>query len=258
MEFITNNIAYLVLAVAMATASGVLGSFAIMRKMALASDPISHIALPGLGVAIIMGINPVLGAGVALLIGAIIVWGLEKRTGISAEVMIGVIFSLALAIGAIIAVEEHLIDELLGNYKAIGNGELIVGFIAAIGITLFLMLKRNELTLTILSPELAKTSGLNIDKINFYFLIVFVLTILLGLKYMGVLLMGSLIIIPAAVGKQLATSFMSMIGISVVTSVISAVVGILISAKMGWESGPSIIIVAAIIFFLSLFVKRAD
>src|SRR3989344_6119612 len=99
MEFITNNIAYIVLAVAMATASGVLGSFAIMRKMALASDPISHIALPGLGV--------------ALLIGAIIVWGLEKRTGISTEVMIGVVFSVALAAGALTLNTDHELVEAL-------------------------------------------------------------------------------------------------------------------------------------------------
>src|SRR3989338_9177933 len=112
MDFITNNIAYIILAGAMAIASGVLGSFAVMRKMALASDPMSHIALPGLGMAVVIGINPMLGAGVALLIGAIIVWALERKTGISTEVMIGVTFSLALAIGSIIAVEEDLIDNL--------------------------------------------------------------------------------------------------------------------------------------------------
>lgn len=258
MEFITSNLSYILLAVAMATASGVLGSFAIMRKMALASDPISHIALPGLGVAVIMGFNPILGAGVALLIGAIIVWGLEKKTGISTEVMIGVIFSIALAIGAIIAVEEHLVEELLGNYEEISGLEILFGVVASVVITVFLLIKKNELTLTILSPELAKTSGLNIERINFYFLITFVLTILVGLKYLGVLLMGSLIIIPAAIGKQLGKSFKSMILISVITSVFSAVAGILISSKLSWESGPSIIIVAASLFFTSLLARKIE
>lgn len=257
-EFLDANISYIILALFMAVASGILGSFAIMRKMALASDPMSHIALPGLGIAVLAGINPVLGAGAALLLGALIVWSLERRTGIGTEVMIGVTFSLALAIGAAIAAKEELIDELFGNYTKLTGLEFTLGIIAAAAIILFLLAKRNELTLAILSPELAKTSGLNTGLINLYFLIVFSATIFLGLKFMGVLLMGSLIIIPAAIGKQLARSFKSMMVISSLTSAASVLAGILVAAKMNWESGPSIIIVAAAIFLISLLAKNPE
>jgi len=80
-------------AISMATAAGVLGSFAIMRKLALASDPISHIALPGIGIALLLKIDPIIGAAFALVSGALIIWNLEKRTNISTEALIGVIFS---------------------------------------------------------------------------------------------------------------------------------------------------------------------
>lgn len=252
------NLPYIILALFMAIASGILGSFAIMRKMALASDPISHIALPGIALAVLAGINPVIGAASALILGAIIVWSLEKRSGISTEVMIGVIFSLALAVGAIIAVDEHLIEELLGGHQAIGLAEFVIGLLSSLSIISFLLIKRNELTLAILSPELAKTSGLNIDRINFYFLIVFVITILLGLNYLGVLLMGSLIIIPAAIGKQLARSFWGMILTSSAASVLSTAIGLALSFKMEWEPGPGIIIVAGSLFFVSLLAKQKD
>ena len=252
------NINYIVLAIAMATASGILGSFAIMRKMALASDPISHIALPGLGLAIIIGINPILGAGVALLVGALIVWGLEKRTGISTETMIGVTFSLALAIGAMMATDHELVESLLGNYESLALTDFYFGVVGAILISLFLLAQKDKLTLTILSPDLAKTSGLNVDRLNLYFLLSFVATILIGLKFLGVLLMGSLIIIPAAIGKQLGRSLKGMILISVASSILSTLAGLFIAAKFNFESGPAIITVAAGLFFLSLLAKKAE
>src|SRR5690349_10612258 len=106
----TYNIPYIALALAMALASGILGSFAVMRKMALASDPISHIALPGLAIALLLNINPLVGAGAALLIGALIIWSLEKKTGISTDVMIGVVFSVSLAIGSLLTPNQEIVE----------------------------------------------------------------------------------------------------------------------------------------------------
>lgn len=254
----TINYYYIVLAAFMAATSGVLGSFAVMRKMALASDPISHIALPGLGLALILNIDPMLGAGAALLVGALIVWGLEKRTGIATETMIGVIFSLALAVGAIMATDHELVESLLGNYEAVTLTDFYIGVIGSIIITAFLLFQKDKLTLSILSPELARTSGLNIDRLNLYFLIAFVSTILIGLKFLGVLLMGSLIIIPAAIGKQLGRSLKSMLIISVVSSVISVLSGLGVARYFEIESGPAIITVAAGLFFVSLLAKKPE
>jgi ABC-type Mn2+/Zn2+ transport system permease subunit len=247
--------AYLVLAVSMAFAAGLLGSFAIMRKMTLASDPFSHIALPGLGLALIFKFNPLLGASAALLAGAVVVWALEKRTGISIEALIGVIFSVSLSIGALITPNEDLLEALLGGYRLISPSEMMIGLIISLGIVFFLLRRKEELVLTILSPELAQTSGLRVNRLNLYFLLVFALTIILGLRYLGVLLMGSLIIIPAAVGKNLGRSLNSMLAISLATAILATGAGLWLANRFGFESGPSIITMAAFIFFLSLLVK---
>ena len=97
-EALTSNSLYIILAIGMASAAGIIGPFAIMRRLALASDPISHVALPGLGVALLLKINPLVGAAFALITGAILIWQLEKRTGLSTDVLIGVIFSVSLAL----------------------------------------------------------------------------------------------------------------------------------------------------------------
>ena len=258
MESITSNLLYIILAVGMASAAGVIGSFAIMRRLALASDPISHIALPGLGAALLLQINPFLGGAFTLLAGAIIIWQLEKRTDLSTDVLVGVIFSLALAIGTLITPSEELIETLLGSYATTSLSEFIIGFLTSIVIVGFVLYQKPKFTLAMLSPELAKTSDLNVSRLNLYFLLAFVITILLGLRYLGVLLMGSLIIIPAAIGKNLGRSFNLMIILSVVAAILSTALGLMIAPRFELEPGPTIIIVAAILFFFSFLFKRKD
>ncbi|MDP2650646.1 MAG: metal ABC transporter permease [bacterium] len=255
-EALTSNFLYIILAIGMASAAGIIGPFAIMRRLALASDPISHVALPGLGVAFLLKINPLVGAAFALIVGAILIWQLEKRTGLSTDVLIGVIFSVSLALGSLITPNEELIDALLGSYTSVGLIEFIIGLIASATIIGFVLYQKHKLTLASLSPDLAKTSGLDVNRLNLYFLLAFVLTMLLGLRYMGVLLMGSLIIIPAAVGKNLGRSLNSMLVIGVITAVVSTSLGLLIAPRFNLEPGPTIIVVAAILFFLSFLFRR--
>ena len=249
-EALTSNTLYIILAIGMAAAAGVIGPFAIMRRLALASDPISHVALPGLGAALLLQVNPFLGGAFTLLVGAIIIWQLEKRTNLSTDVLIGVIFSLALAIGTLITPSEELIETLLGSYAPITLPEFVIGLLASVLIIGFVLYQKPKFTLAMLSPELAKTSGLNISRLNLYFLLAFVLTILLCLRYLRFLMMGSLIIIPAAVGKNLGRSLNSMIAISTITAILGTVIGLLVASWLNFEPGPTIIIIAAILFFL--------
>jgi ABC-type Mn2+/Zn2+ transport system permease subunit len=87
----------LLLPIAMAAASGLVGCFAVMRRMTLAGDALSHVALPGIGVAIALGINPLLGAVTMLFFGALLVWALEGHARVATETVVGVVFSVALA-----------------------------------------------------------------------------------------------------------------------------------------------------------------
>ncbi len=255
-EALTSNFLYIILAIGMASAAGVIGSFAIMRRLALASDPISHVALPGLGIALLLKVNPLVGAAFALITGAILIWQLEKRTGLSTDVLIGVIFSVSLALGSLITPNEELINALLGSYTSVSLTEFIIGLIASALIIGFVLYQKHKLTLASLSPDLAKTSGLDINRLNLYFLLAFVLTMILGLRYLGVLLMGSLIIIPAAVGKNLGRSLNSMLAIGTAAAVLSTGLGLLIAPNFNLKPGPTIIVIAAILFFLSFLLKR--
>src|SRR5690242_18770432 len=100
----------IVLILLTALAAGLVGSFTLMKRMSLAGDVVSHIALPGLGLAMLFGFDPLLGAALALFLGTILIWHLQKRAALTTDVAIGVIFTAALAIGTVLTPSDDLIE----------------------------------------------------------------------------------------------------------------------------------------------------
>jgi ABC-type Mn2+/Zn2+ transport system permease subunit len=243
----------LALSVSMAVASGLVGCFAVMRRMALAADAMSHIALPGIGLALMLRLNPLLGALGMLLFGAVLIWALQRRSRISTEAVIGVTFSIALAIGSTITSGEQLIEALLGTTGGISGWETAGGIVASLGVVALVLRLRSALVVSLVSPEVALTSGVDVARIDLYFMLAFALTIALGLRYLGVLLMGSLIIIPAAIARRFASSLGSMFLIAVISAVLSTACGTYAAALAGRQSGPFIVMIAGGLFFMSLF-----
>ena len=238
----------LLLSASMAVAAGLVGAFALMRRMTLAGDALSHVALPGIGVAILIGINPLAGALVALIAGAMLIWALERRTRVATEAIIGVVFSAALAVGALLATGEQLIDALFGAPGTLSAWELVVGLVGALAVVAFVLLARDRLVLLFLSSDVARTAGINVHRLALFYLLAFALTVALGLRFLGALLMGSLIIIPAATARQLARNLDQMLVWSVGVAVFSTIVGAWIAQSMHRETGPLIVIVAATCF----------
>jgi ABC-type Mn2+/Zn2+ transport system permease subunit len=245
------------LSLCMAAAAGLIGCFAVMRKMTLAADAFSHVALPGIGIALVLHAAPLSGALVMLLIGAVLIWALESQTRISTETVVGVVFSAALAVGSMFTTGEELVDALFGGPARLTEPELVLGLAGAIGVVVFIMAMRHRLVVALISPEIAMTAGVNVKRLNLLFLVTFAVTVGLGLRYLGVLLMGSLIIIPAATARRLATNLNGMLAISVSVSMVSTLAGTQIAALMHHETGPLIVCVAAACFFLSLLRRQA-
>lgn len=242
----------LVLSLTMAVAAGLVGCFAVMRRMTLAADAISHVALPGIGVALLLRINPMLGALAMLMLGAVLIWALERQTGITTETVTGVVFSVALAIGSMITSGDQLIEALFGGPGKLSALELSLGLLGSAAVILFILKARNSLVVALVSPDIAQTSGVNVARMNLLFLLAFALTIALGVRFLGVLLMGSLIIIPAATARHLARNLNGMLTISIAVAVVSTIVGSYAANLSHRETGPFIITIAGGIFFLSL------
>jgi ABC-type Mn2+/Zn2+ transport system permease subunit len=219
----------IVLALLTAFAAGLVGSFALMKRMSLAGDVISHIALPGLGLALLLGFNPLLGAATTLFLGTLLIWRLQNRGTLTTDVAIGVIFTAALAIGTLVTPSEDLIEALFGGFQSLTLSSFSLGVLAVLGIVTFIYFFRHKLILTLFSPELAAATAINVKHFNLYYLLVFSLTVLLGLRFLGALLVGVLIIIPAATGRQLTHTLTKFLIASSAVSVLSVAIGLVIS-----------------------------
>lgn len=249
----------LLLPVGMAVAAGLVGSFAVMRRMALASDALSHVALPGVGIAILLHASPVLGGLAALLVGTFLVWALERATRVPTEALIGVVFSAALAVGSMLTSGEELMHALFGAPHALGRAETTLGLAAAALVIGFVLRAQSRLVITLVSSDLARTAGIDVARVNLLFLLAFAATVALGLRYLGVLLMGSLVIIPAATAKHLARNLREMQLLSVAIAVLATLVGSIAAPSLQLETGPLTIAIAAAIFFVFVALsKRRD
>lgn len=256
----------LLLMLATALAAGMIGSFALMKRMSLAGDVVSHIALPGLGLAFLFHINPLIGAAAALLVGTFLIWHLQEGGTLTTDVAIGVIFTAALAIGTLVTPSEDLIEALFGGFQSLNIQWLLLGFLAVFTIVVFTFTFRHQLVLTLFSPELAAATGVDVSRLNLYFLLVFSLTVLLGLRFLGALLVGALIIIPAAIGRQLTHTLTAFLFTSSIASAFCVAIGFFVSysyphfsvgsVTFNLAPGPAIISVATILFLLSFLRKK--
>jgi zinc transport system permease protein len=241
MSTITAEAGSLALSALMAVAAGLIGSFAVMRRMVLAADPMSHIALPGIGIALMLRLNPLWGALALLLIGAVLIWAVERRIRIATEAVIGVTFAVALAIGSVITSGEELIDALLGAPGTLTPWEAVFGVVGSLLVIAFVLRERNALVVRLVSPEIALTSGVDVARLDLYFLLAFALTI-----------------IPAAIARRFARNLTGMLALSVALAVACTAAGTYVAWLAGHPSGPFIVMVAGGLFFLSLLRRREN
>jgi ABC-type Mn2+/Zn2+ transport system permease subunit len=248
----------LLLALLFAGAAGLVGCFALMKRMLLASDVISHLALPGLGVAFLMKFNPLAGGAATLFLGTMLVWRLQKKTGLATDAAIGVVFAAALAIGAAVTPHEDLVEALFGNFEPLPLAGFLLGLAGVAIVIATIVALKDRFTLMLFSPELGAATGLNVARLEMYFLLIFSLTVLVGLRFMGALLASALIILPAATARQLTDSLSNFIFASIALSALAVVSGFAVSAALfkTATSGPAIVIISAIFFGLSLLAKK--
>src|ERR1035437_6703046 len=155
-----------VLALLFAVAAGLVGSCALMKRMLLAGDGIWHGALPGLGLAFLFHFNPLIGGAATLLVGTLLIWRLQKQTGLATEAMIGVVFAGSVAIGAVLTPKEDLVEALVGRFQDLSLAAFLVGVAAVLLIILVVFRFKDELILGLFSPELAAATGVKLDRLN--------------------------------------------------------------------------------------------
>ena len=252
----TNLLFLLCVGALVCAASAYLGSFMVLKRMSLVGDALSHVALPGIAIAITFGINPMLGALVALLIATIGIWYLSDHSEVYPEALVGVFFTASLSLGLLITPKAELLEALFGDIDKIGTFDGVLTFFGALTIFVITYSISKKLLLGVISDDMAKAQGINISKINLIYLLMVGLVVALGVKFLGTLLTGAMVIIPAASAKNIARGINNFHFLAITFGVISSVVGILIAKSFGISSGPAVVLTSVLIFIFSYLFKN--
>jgi ABC-type Mn2+/Zn2+ transport system permease subunit len=235
--------------------AGYLGSLMVLKKMALVGDALSHVALPGLALGILFNFNPFLGAFAFLFSSAVIIWHLGRVTKLSFETIVGAMFTLALAIGVLIIPEAELLEALFGDITkvtALDTATAVV--ISTIAVLLTKMIYK-KLILGMISEELAISKGININMINLLYLLLVSTVVAVGIKIVGTLLVGFLVVVPAAAAKNVSADLFRYGVLSAAFGAVSACCGILVSSYLNLASGPMVVLSGIIVFLATVLAK---
>jgi ABC-type Mn2+/Zn2+ transport system permease subunit len=246
----------LIVGIAVGAASGFLGAFMILKRMALVGDALTHVALPGIGLAFLLGIDPFLGAFVLLFLAMILVWKLEQRTDLPVETIVGILFAASLAVGILLTPQLELYEALFGDISQIGIWDGISALVAAAIVFAGMAKISDRLVMGIVSEDLAVSSGIKIRRLNFIFLLFVAVVVAVGVKIVGTLLMGALVIVPAAAAKNISRSFRQFAFWSSFLGLISGGAGIFIAKLFSISPGPAVVLSSVAIFLISLVLKR--
>jgi len=250
------NLFSLITAIFVGGAAGYIGSLMLTKKMALVGDALGHVALPGMGLALSLGFNISLGAFIFLLLGVLLIWLLETKTELSTEILVGVIFVFSLAIGFLITPQLDLIEALVGDITKVSLIDAVVAVISSL--IVFFVVKRiyQRIILVSLSEDLAVANRINIKKMNLIYLLAIAVVVALGVRVVGSLLIGALVIVPAASSRNFSQNMRQYVCWSIILGIVSCVLGIFLFKLIGFPAGPLTILVSVFFFIISLIFKK--
>lgn len=239
----------------MGVSAGYLGSLMVLKKMALVGDALSHVALPGLALGILFNFPEFLGAFAFLFASAVIIWFLGKATKLSYETIVGAMFTLALAVGILIIPQTELLEALFGDITKVTILETAAAvIISALAMILTKMIYK-KLVLGMISEELAISKGIDVNRTNLIYLLLVSLVVAIGIKIVGTLLVGFLVIVPAAAAKNVSSDLFKYAVLSASFGAVSACSGVLFSSYLNLPTGPFVVLSGIVVFVVTIFAK---
>ena len=229
----------------------------VLEKMALVGDALSHVALPGLAIGFLLNINPFIGGFAFLFVSAVIIWYVQRITKISFEALVGAAFTSALAVGIILLREdpEALFEALFGDITTVVVWDAIAAVIVSVVAILLTRLIYRKLVLAMISEELAISKGIDVAKTNLLYLFLVCTVVAVGIKIVGTLLVGFLVVVPAIAAKNLSSDMRKYALFGGVFGGISAFSGVFLASYFGLEPGPVVVFSGIAIFAVTTIVS---
>jgi zinc transport system permease protein len=251
----------LIAGIGLAITVGPLGCFVIWRRMAYFGDTMAHSALLGVALSLLFNLNLMISVFIVAAAVSLLLLLLQKRGALSTDALLGILSHSALSIGLVMVafmtwVRIDLVGFLFGDILAVSEADIDLVWGGGILVLAAIVYLWRSLLASTVNPELAEAEGLQPERARLYFMLLMALVIAIAMKIVGILLITSLLIIPAATARRFATSPEIMAVLASVIGALAVTGGLFGSLHFDTPSGPSIVVAAMGLFVLSLLPFR--
>jgi len=239
---------------------GLLGTMAVNHQMAFFSDALGHSALTGIGLGIVLGLRSDLAAMLIFgIVWAILICLIRQSGSASTDTIISVFSSTSIAAGLLILARGGQFAKysslLIGDILAVTPQDLLYLLLALIGTVALWTVLYNALLLTSVDPFLARSRGIRTRLVECVFVVMVAVAVMLSIKWVGVMLINALLILPAAAGRNLSRTSRQHAAWTVGIALVSGVTGLTASYYLETSAGATIVIVSALCYVVSLVVR---
>ena len=247
----------LVAGLGVALVTGPLGCFIIWRRLSFFGDTLAHSALLGVTLAFSFDINIAFSVFIISSAIALILLKLQKTTNLPGDALLGLLAHSSLAVGLVVIgflsfIRFDIMGLLFGDILAVTENDLIIIWVGGALILFVLKLIWKPLFASTVNYELAEAEGMKPERVNAIFTILMAAIIAISIKMVGLLLITGMLIIPAAMARNISNNPKQMVLFSIIGGLLSVVMGLFGSLEINTPSGPSIITAGLILFILSL------
>ena len=247
----------LIAGIGIALVTGPLGCFIIWRRLSFFGDTLAHAALLGVTMAVFFEINIAFSVFLISSVVALILLKLQQTTKLPGDALLGLLAHSSLAVGLVVigfltSIRFDVMGLLFGDILAVNQNDLLLIWIGGALILLILKFIWRPLFASTVNYELAEAEGMKPDKFNAIFTVLMAAVIAISIKIVGLLLITGMLIMPAAMGRNLSNNPQQMVILSVIAGLLSVIIGLFSSLQFNTPSGPSIITAALVLFCFSL------
>jgi zinc transport system permease protein len=267
MNIVTDFLSYgflqraLVAGVFVAIACAILGVFLILRRDSMIGHGLAHVTFAGIAIGLLLDLMPIAVATGVAVITALGIMKLKERAGLYGDTAIAIFSSVGFAVGIMIVslaqgFNVDLFGYLFGEILAIDAFEVSFSVGLALIVVIIIILNYHKFMYMTFDRESAKVSGVRVQRLDVLLTVLTAVTVVLGMKIVGLLLVAALLVIPAATGLQIASNFKQAIVLSSLVSLVSVVSGLILAFSLDFPASGTIVCLSFVFFLVFFLAKR--
>lgn len=246
-----------------AVCCSLLGVFLVLKKFSLIGDGLAHVSFASVAIALLFSASPLLVSIPLVIVASFIILKLNERADMHGDAAIGLVSSFSIAAGVLIAslsrgFNVDLMSYLFGSILVISNADVAISIVLSAVVILMVLLFYNNLFSITYDEEFARVAGLNTRVMNYLIAILTSITIAIGIRIVGTMLISSLIVFPTVSALQISKGFKGTMVISAVISIVCVIAGVFLSYIFSLPTGAAIVVLNAGFFALLYVIKRLN